>query len=36
MAAEWRTDLKGRIEKMGEDGVELGHMAGNLMADSKR
>lgn len=24
MAAEWRTDPKGRIEKMGEDGVELG------------
>lgn len=35
LATEWRTDLKGRMEKMGEDEVELGHMAGSLMADSR-
>ena len=35
MATEWRTDLKGRMEKMGENEVELGHMAESLMADSR-
>ena len=36
MAAEWRRDPKGRMEKMGEDGVSwVGHMARSLTADPR-